>query len=148
MKQYYEDFALGERATSSGRVLTEEDVRRFIVCTGNDHPIHTDRTYCERNPLVSGCVVQGTLVLGVADGLMAQETLPSDCSIIHYGSNGVRFLRPVYPGDTIHIETETIFKRIKNPSFGLITFSVCVRNQRGEPVVIYEDIQMIERKSP
>lgn len=146
MKKYYEDFVIGETAKSSSRTMTAKDIHQFAACTGNDHPIHTDPEYCRQHPLAGRCVVQGVLVLSVADGMMAQEILPDETLLIHYGSDAVRFIKPVYPEDTVHIETKVIQKRVKNAAFGLVVFQVQVINQRGDHVLVYEDIQMLQRK--
>ncbi len=66
---------------------------------------------------------------------------------IHYGMDKVRFIKPTYPGDTIHCETEVVDQAIKNEQFGVVTWNVNVLNQRGETVIFYIDKQYIGRKT-
>lgn len=106
-----------------------------------------DAEYCEKHPSVHGCILQGDLILGVADGFFAKEITPSKVPALHYGMDKVRFIKPTYPGDTIHCETEVIDQTIKNEQFGVITWNVTVLNQNGETVIFYMDKQYIGRKS-
>ena len=144
--KYFEDFKIGEKQHTSGRTMTEADIRLFIGCSDNTHPVHVDAEYCESHPSVKGCIIQGVLTLGVADGFMAKEISPTKVPTIHYGHDKVRYLRPVYPGDTIHCETEVIDKKIKNDEFGVVSWSIYVINQNGEPVLHHIDKQYIGRK--
>lgn len=144
--KYFEDYQIGEKQTSSGRTMTEADIRLFIGCSDNTHPIHVDAQYCEKHPSVHGCIIQGVLTLGVADGFMAKEVSPTKVPSIHYGHDKVRYLQPVYPGDTIHCEFEVIDKQIKNDEFGIVSWNVYVINQNDEKVLFHIDKQFIGRK--
>lgn len=83
--KYFEDYTIGQKQTTSGRTMTEADIRLFIGCSDNTHPVHVDAQYCERHPSVTGCILQGDLILGVADGFFAKEITPSKVPSIHYG---------------------------------------------------------------
>lgn len=144
--KYFEDFKVGEKQITSGRTMTEADIRLFIGCSDNTHPVHVDAEYCEKHPSVEGCIIQGVLTLGVADGFMAKEISPTKVPSIHYGHDKVRYLKPVYPGDTIHCETEVIDTYVKNDVFGVVTWNVYVYNQKGEPVLFHIDKQYIGRR--
>lgn len=144
--KYFEDYQIGEKQVTSGRTMTEADIRLFIGCSDNTHPVHVDAQYCEKHPAVEGCIIQGVLTLGVADGFMAKEITPTKVPSIHYGHDKVRYLKPVYPGDTIHCETEVIDLQVKNDEFGVVTWNVYVYNQKGEPVLFHIDKQYIGRR--
>lgn len=146
--KYFEDFQIGEFHKTSGRTMTEADIRLFIGCSDNTHPVHVDKEYCKRHPYVKEPIVQGVLTLGVADGFMAKEISPTKVSSIHYGHDKVRYIKPVYPGDTIFCEFKVIDKTIKNDQFGIVSFEVYVKNQNQEPVLYHIDKQLIERKRP
>ena len=125
--------------------MTEADIRLFIGASDNTHPVHVDREYCRRHPAVDDCVVQGCLVLGAVDGFMAREVLPVDVPVLHYGYDKVRFIKPVYPGDTVHCETVLTEKRIRDERFGVICWEINVFNQRGETVLFAVDRQYVAR---
>ena len=65
-----------------------------------------------------------------------------------YGLDGVRFIRPVFIGDTIYLECEVIKKRDKDERFGLVTWRMNVSNQRGELVQKAEYTQLTHKIMP
>lgn len=77
--KYYEDYEIGEKQVTSSRTMTEADIRLFIGCSDNTHPVHVDEEYCKRHPAIKGCIVHGVLTLGVADGFMAREIGQAKC---------------------------------------------------------------------
>ena len=65
------------------------------------------------------------------------------------GSPGVdklNWLKPVYPGDTLYCESETLKKRVsrKRPYMGILKGRITVRNQNDEPVMTMESTGLIE----
>lgn len=144
--KYFEDYQIGEEQTSAGRLMTDADIRLFIGCSDNTHPVHVDAEYCEKHPSVRGPIIQGVLTLGVADAFMAKEVSPTKVPSIHYGHEKVRYIKPVYPGDNIHCEFKVTDKQIKNDAFGIVTWDVTVKNQHGEAVLFHIDKQYIGRK--
>lgn len=144
--KYFEDYQVGEVQITSGRTMTEADIRLFIGCSDNTHPVHVDAEYCKKFPAIGRPIVQGVLTLGVADAFMAKEVSPTKVSSVHYGHEKVRYIRPVYPGDTIHCRFEVTDKQIKNDEFGVVTWDVLVINQKDEPVLFHVDKQYIGRK--
>jgi acyl dehydratase len=41
-EKYFEDFKIGEIQFSSRRLMTDADIRLFIGCSDNTHPVHVD----------------------------------------------------------------------------------------------------------
>lgn len=142
--KFYEEYQIGEKQVTSGRTMTDSDIRMFIGCSGSTHRLHIDQEYCKRHPLVKdNCIVQGCLLLAVVDGLLSQEVTPNKGHTMHYGYDKVRFINIVYPGDTVHLETEIIDKKDKNDEFGVITWNLSLVNQRGETCLFAVDKQLI-----
>ena len=144
--KYFEDYQIGEVQITSGRLMTDADIRLFIGCSDNTHPVHVDPEYCSKFGAVGRPIVQGVLTLGVADAFMAKEVSPTKVPSIHYGHDKVRYIKPVYPGDTIHCEFKVVDKFIKNDEFGVVTWEVTVKNQNDEVVLFHIDKQYIGRK--
>jgi acyl dehydratase len=146
-KKYFEDYEIGEVTISSRRLMTDADIRLFIGCTDNTHQVHVDPHYCAQFPEIKRPVVQGLLVLGVADGFMAREV---SCSkgvpSMHYGHEKIRYIKPVYAGDSVYCKFEVVDKEVKNDAFGIITFNCTVMNQDDEAVIFNVDKQFIGRK--
>jgi acyl dehydratase len=64
-----------------------------------------------------------------------------------YGYDRLRFIRPVFIGDTIKV-TVTIAKLAehKKPEYGLVTELVEVFNQQQELVMVCEHILMVKKR--
>lgn len=144
--KYFEDFQVGEKQESTmKRQMTEADIRLFLGCTDNVHPVHLDPDYCAKSGL-KGPVVHGCLTLAVADGFMAREISPTKVPTIHYGHDKVRYIRPVYPGDAIYCKSKVIDKAVKDDKYGVVTWEITVYNQHDEAVLFHIDKQHIGRK--
>jgi acyl dehydratase len=134
----FESFEVGETHRTSGRTTTESDIRMFTGATGSTDPIHIDREYAARHPLVDGVVAQGTLTLSVADGLVV-EAIAADAALsMNVGHDSVRYLAPVSPGDTLAATVEVIETERRDDDWGLVVARVDVTNQEGTPVLTEE----------
>jgi acyl dehydratase len=86
------------------------------------------------------------LILSVAVGQLAREMNEVAFS---YGYDKVRFISPVFIGDTITSKAEIITKREhakRAADFGLVDEQVTVTNQRGETVIAFVHVYMVEKK--
>lgn len=146
LERYWDDYRVGEVLHTSGRTITDADIRLFIGATDATHPGHVDTEYCKRHPF-GRPVSQGTLTLGVVDGLVVKDVVPTHLMVGHYGYDKIRFTKPVYPGDTVSMEAEVADKRTRDDQFGVVVFDYRVRNQHGELVAVVRDLQLIERRS-
>jgi acyl dehydratase len=64
------------------------------------------------------------------------------------GVRDVRWLKPVYPGDTITFISEIVGKReVSRPGYGLVTTATTGINQHGEPVYSAQGAVFVERRS-
>jgi acyl dehydratase len=91
-------------------------------------------------------VAHGTLILSVAVGALAGEINEVAFS---YGYDRVRFISPVFIGDTITSKAEITGKREhakRAADFGLVDEQVTVTNQRGETVIAFVHVYMVEKK--
>jgi len=82
--------------------------------------------------------VISTLIIWMLNGL---RTVSLD--------NKVRFISPVFIGDTITSKGEIITKREyakRTEDFGLVDEQVTVTNQRGETVIAFIHVYMVEKK--
>jgi acyl dehydratase len=147
MERYWEEYVVGEEFTTTGRTMTDADIRMFIGATDATHPAHVDAEYAKKHAFGS-IVVQGALTVGVVDGLVVKHLVGQKVQIGHYGYDRIRFLSPVRVGDTISMVARVVEKRERNERFGLVIFDYDVRNQDGTTVAAIRDIQMVERGTP
>jgi len=64
------------------------------------------------------------------------------------GFRDLRWLKPVYVGDTVDYRSEVIETRVSNsrPGFGLMTVRASGVNQKGEPVISFISTAFVERR--
>lgn len=104
------------------KTITETDVQLFAGITGDLNPLHIDREYASttqfKRPLAHGVIGVGMLI-----GVMATQ-LPGGVLLGQH----VKFLQPVYIGDTITAYVEVIEK---DDEKDLIDFRIWCENQNG-----------------
>src|SRR5690348_15612293 len=105
---YFEDFEIGDRFVSPGRTVTEADIALFAGLSGDYTPVHVDSVAAMRSRF-GGRIAHGGLTLAIASGLEFSLVGPSgDRVVAFYGLDGVRFVRPVRPGDTVRVIGEVV----------------------------------------
>ncbi len=145
MKQYWEEYEIGFTRTSTGRTITESDIVIHAGQTGDFYPHHMDAEFAKSTPFGQR-VAHGTLVLSVGVGMLANEINDAAFS---YGYDRVRFIAPVFIGDTIISKAEIVAKRehAKSPEkYGIVDEQVTVTKQSGEVVIAFVHVYMVERK--
>jgi acyl dehydratase len=145
MKEFFEDYVIGSNRTSTGRTITEADIVLHAGQTGDFYPHHMDAEWCATQPFGQR-MAHGTLILSVAVGALAGEINDEAMS---YGYDKVRFIAPVFIGDTITSHAEITEKRehAKRPDdFGIVDEKVTVTNQRGETVIAFVHVYLVNRK--
>src|SRR3977135_3246994 len=97
--QFFEDYAIGTQRVSSGRTITETDIVLHAGQTGDFFPHHMDAEWCKTQDFKQR-IAHGTLIFSVAVGMTANDINPAAFS---YGYDRLRFIKPVFIGDTIHV---------------------------------------------
>lgn len=132
---YFEEFQPEQRVVSVGRTVTETDVVTFAGLSGDYNQIHVDAEYSARGPFGQR-VAHGLLVLSIASGLAVQTGILEGTVIAFREINEWKFSRPVFLGDTIHVELEVKeTKAMPRLGGGAVTIEVAVKNQRNETVM-------------
>jgi acyl dehydratase len=67
--------------------------------------------------------------------------------IAFYGIDKLRFTRPVFIGDTIHVVKKVIDKQQKDGDRGVVTFETNVLNQFNELVIVYYDKVLLKARA-
>lgn len=130
---YFEDFEVGYRAVSPGRTITESDVVLFAGLSGDYNQLHTDAEFAA-NTQFGRRIAHGLLGLSIASGLASRLGFIEGTAEA-FMSLEWKFRRPVYIGDTIHVEVEVVNTRaMPRAGGGIVDFDVEVVNQNGETV--------------
>jgi acyl dehydratase len=144
--QYFEDYSVGATRTSSGRTITEADIVLHAGQTGDFYPHHMDAEWCKTQDFGQR-IAHGTLVFSVAVGQTAGVVNPEAFT---YGYDRLRFIRPVFIGDTLTTRCTASELRgdPKRPQHGIVVERLEVTNQRGETVMAAEHLLMVRRRTP
>ncbi|MBU6997351.1 MAG: MaoC family dehydratase N-terminal domain-containing protein [Theionarchaea archaeon] len=145
MGKYYEDLAIGEKYTSSGRTITETDVVHFAGLSGDYNPLHTDKIFAEQSQF-GRRIAHGALTFSIMTGLWDQLGIIRETVVAFYGVDAMRFLNPVLIGTTIHAEIEILEKRDRGEN-GIVVMRNSVLNEKGELVMIC-DALLLMKKNP
>jgi acyl dehydratase len=143
--RYLEDYVVGEERETFGRTITETDFVVHAGHTGDFFPHHVDAEFAKTQP--SGQrIAHGTMIFAIGVGLTASEINPVAFS---YGYDRLRFVKPVFIGDTIRTRTRItqVQPDPKRAGFGRVTERVEVVNQRDETVLACDHLYLVERKA-
>jgi acyl dehydratase len=140
---YFEDYTLDDVRTSRGRTITEADIVNFAGLSGDFVELHMNEEYARKGPFGKR-IAHGALVFSISTGLMVQMTVNQEAIVAFRGVDQLRFLAPVFIGDTIHVVKKTVDKHTKDGVRGLVTFETTVLNQDGIAVLTYIDRLMVK----
>lgn len=141
--RFFEEFQVGQRWTTRGRTVTEADIVNFAGVSADFFPLHMDRQFAEGTRFGQR-IAHGMLVLSMASGLVPAD--PAKVEAL-YGLDRVRWVKPVFIGDTIRVLMEVTEKQDRSDASGVVTFVQTVINQRDEPVLVNQ-YRLLMRKAP
>jgi len=126
-------------STRFSKTVSESDVYLFAGITGDLDPNHVDEEYCKRTSL-GHRVAHGALIVGYMSAASTRILEDFERPMVSVGYDRIRFLKPVYLGDTINIEyVITSLDRQRER----ITSKVEVKNQHGELVCVADHIMQL-----
>jgi acyl dehydratase len=145
--RYFEDFTVGERFTTAGCTVSEAQILAFAL-EWDPQPFHLDKTFAEKGPY-RGLIASGFQTLLVSFRLWHAAGVINAASIGSPGMDELRWLAPVRPGDTLHVEaevTETRPSRSKSDQ-GTAVIAYTVLNQAGARVMTYRAVHLLRRRT-
>jgi len=145
-EQYFEDYVIGAERHSTGRTITEADIVLHAGQTGDFFPHHMDAAWCATQDFGQR-IAHGTLVFSVGIGMTANVI---NARAMSYGYDALRFIKPVFIGDTLYARCEITDKRdhAKRRGHGIVVETVSVTNQRQETVLACQHLHLVERRMP
>lgn len=141
---YFENLSVGDTWTSLGRTITEADVVNFAGMTGDYDPLHVDHEFARQTPFGKP-IAHGLLGLSLVAGLSSH--FPCVKTIAFMKIENWEFLKPIYVGDTVHVETEVTGKRMNGRRTGYVTWCRRLINQSGDVVQsgVFETLVSVEK---
>ncbi len=146
-ERWFEDYEIGESRTTVGRTITEADIVLHAGQTGDFFPHHLDAEWMATQP-AGQRIAHGTLILSVAVGMTAGDINPRSMS---YGYDKIRFIKPVFIGDTITVTaaiTEKSDHKRTPQTHGYVHEHVSVTNQRAETVLVLTHLYLVDKRGP
>lgn len=143
--RWFDDYEIGESRSSVGRTITEADIVLHAGQTGDFFPHHMDAQWCATQPFERR-IAHGTLILSVAVGMTAGDINPQSMS---YGYDRIRFIAPVFIGDTITVTAEITEKsehRKRPDEYGYVHELVSVKNQDGATVLVLTHLYLVNKR--
>jgi len=132
---YFEEFQPGQKLVSAGRTITESDVVTFAGLSGDFNQIHVDAEYSKNTPFGQR-VAHGLLGLAIASGLVVQTGLMEGTIILFREITEWKFVKPIYLGDTIHVDIEVVeTKDMRRLGGGIVLIDLDVKNQTNDTVM-------------
>ena len=149
-RKHFEELRIGETWVTHRRTVTEADVTNFAGVSGDFFYAHVD-DLAARESIFERRVAHGYFVLSAAAGLFV-DPAPGPV-LANYGLDNLRFVKPVYIGDTIQVRLACKSKAAKDDREGevpqgVVAWDVEVTNQDGEPVAVYTVLTLVRRLYP
>ena len=147
-RKYFEELEVGDALVTPRRTVTEADIVNFAGISGDFFYAHMD-DIAARDSIFERRVAHGYFVLSAAAGLFV-DPAPGPV-LANYGLETLRFVKPVYPGDTIQATLTVKQKTAKEKKEGqvpqgVVAWDVEVRNQGAEVVAVYTILTLVRRK--
>src|SRR5688500_75933 len=149
-REHFEELRIGETLVTHRRTVTEAEVVNFAGISGDFFYAHMD-DIAAKESLFERRVAHGYFVLSAAAGLFV-DPAPGPV-LANYGLESLRFVKPVYIGDTIQAKLTCKQKTAKETPpdgipQGVVAWDVEVTNQTNETVAVYTILTLVRRVAP
>ena len=121
------------------KTVSESDVYLFAGITGDFDPNHVDEEYCRKTSL-GHRVAHGALIVGYTSAASTRILQDFDRPMVSVGYERIRFLKPVYFGDTLTIDY--VIESIERERERTIA-KIEVKNQNDELVAVLTHIMQL-----
>jgi len=146
---FFEEFKVGTKYGTKGRTVSEADAILFTSLSGTYNPLFLDETYAA-NTQFKKRLVSGLVTVSICTGLVYQLTsAPFGEGFVALVGMAVRWMRPVYFGDTLRTEVIVSSKKVLKDKRGLVVLTGRVMNQDDIKVCEIEyTIIVLRRRRP
>ena len=138
------DFQVGQRARSIRRTISEGESMMFNALVLDMHPYVADDIFAREEGMFGRRLIAGAMVFSLGLGLMAHNCVHT----FSYGYDKLRFIKPVFIGDTIYTIRTHLEKRPKYSGMGLVRVSYEVFKNQGELALYCEHLQTVKYRDP
>jgi acyl dehydratase len=150
MTVYYEDVTLGARQELGDYTFTADEIKRFAR-QFDPQPFHMDEDAAKQSHF-GGLVASGWHTASIFMKLQSRKINEIGADVRKAGPSpgfrDLRWLKPVFAGDTLTYATEVVRKRelASRPQWGIVFTHVTAINQRSELVYEFEASVLFARR--
>lgn len=142
---YYDDIKVGSRNLGGSVTVDHAEMLAFAKIW-DPLPIHTDPI--SANQVMGGLTAPGLYILALKQRLL--HDLPQKTVVIaSFGYDEVRFLKPVFAGDSLTLAIDWTEKRLSTsrPDQGIVTHRLSLENDDGQAVMSHLDTILVRRRT-
>ncbi|WP_020203649.1 MULTISPECIES: MaoC family dehydratase [Cupriavidus] len=143
---YFEDFTVGSKRDLGSHLVTEEEILAFAR-QYDPQPFHVDKDAAQ-NSIYKGLISSGWMTCSIMMRLLVDNMTSKSASMGSPGVDEIRWLKPVYAGDTLSVSLVVLDARASTskPDRGVIHTQWEATNQRGELVCTVKGMGMYGRR--
>jgi acyl dehydratase len=157
--RFFDEIVIGERQRIGAHTFTVEEIQRYASAF-DPQPFHMDEAKAAESHFGRLCAsgwhtLAAWMRLNVRDiAERSRERAAAGLRVPQLGASPgfdeLRWLKPVYAGDTISFESEIIAKKPSRsrPRWGLVSIRNVGRNQAGEEVISFVGHVFVEVREP
>ncbi len=141
---YFEDFTVGRRFETESYTLNQQEIISF----GKSYaplPYHIDEE-AAKDTFFGRLVAPGYQTVALTFGMLMKSGVFEACSMGSPGCDGVRWLKPVEPGDTLRVEAKIVEANPPRKKGGrnLIKVKLETYNQKDEMVQVMYSMHYVK----
>jgi acyl dehydratase len=145
--RFFDHFTVGQTFTSPALTITESAIVDFAL-QWDPQPFHIDAEFA-KTWHYGGLIASGMHTMCASLRLWLSLGVFARCNLGSPGFEQTRFLRPLRPGDTIHVVAEILELKpsASKPDRGACRIKQTTINQKGEDVMVMETVLLLKRKA-
>lgn len=155
--RYFEDIEIGDRREFGSHTFGADEIKAFGR-KYDPQPFHVDEEAAKRSHfggLIASGWHTGAVCMRLSVDARKREVAAMQAAGEPLAESGpspgvrdIRWIKPVYAGDTISFASEVVGKReTSRPKFGMVVHSTTGTNQKGELIYSAQGAVLIERRS-
>jgi acyl dehydratase len=142
MVEWFDDLKIGMRFKSGEITVTKDDILRFAA-EFDPQPFHLDEV-AAKDTILGGLAASGWHTAAIAMKLAITAKPFGPHPLFGAGVDELRWMKPVRPGDTLHLEGEVVeLVPSRSKPQGVVRIKWTAYDQNGEAVYTFNPIAIV-----
>jgi acyl dehydratase len=148
MTYSYEDFSVGDAVQLSAHTFSREEIVGFAG-RYDPQPFHLSEAAGEASHF-GGLVASGWNTCSAMMGILVRDMLADSTSMGSPGLDNIRWIKPVYVGDSVRLTVRVLDKRVSKskPDRGIVATRWEAHNQNGDLVLTVDSSALFGLRNP